>query len=96
MPVYGLLYKDEPTKAVLWLQKRGDPYRANAVDADGKVAIDWGVYGTPETFVIDTQGIIRYKHVGPLSWHDWETVLLPLIRSLREGSGSLVYGDDKV
>ena len=83
-PVYGLLYKDEPSKAVQWLHNRGDPYQANAVDADGKVAIEWGVYGTPETFVIDTQGIIRYKHVGPLSWHDWETILLPLIRSLKE------------
>ena len=90
VPVYGLLYKDEPAKAAQWLQNRGDPYRANAVDADGRVAIEWGVYGTPETFVIDARGIIRYKHVGPISWDDWETVILPLIRSLRSA------GDDKV
>ena len=83
VPVYGLLYKDEPYKAVQWLEKRGDPYRANAVDADGKAGIEWGVYGTPETFVIDGLGIIRYKHIGPISWQDWKTILLPLVRSLR-------------
>ena len=96
VPIYGLLYKDEPDKAVRWLQNRGDPYRANAVDADGRVAIEWGVYGTPETFVIDAQGIIRYKHIGPMNWNDWETVILPLIRSLREHSGNSMYPDDKV
>ena len=95
VPVYGLLYKDEPAKAVQWLQERGDPYRANAVDADGKVAIEWGVYGTPETFVIDAQGIIRYKHIGPMSWNDWETVILPLIRSLREQGGSQTLSDGR-
>ena len=96
VPVYGLLYKDEPAKAVQWLEDRGDPYRANAVDADGKAAIEWGGYGTPETFVIDARGIIRYKHIGPMNWHDWETILLPLIRSLREYGGSQTNSDDKV
>ena len=91
VPVYGLLYKDEPARAVQWLQERGDPYRANAVDADGRVAIEWGVYGTPETFVIDARGIIRYKHVGPISWDEWETVILPLVRSLREQGGSRAH-----
>lgn len=94
-PVYGLLYKDEPANATQWLQSRGDPYRANAVDADGRVAIEWGVYGTPETFVIDAQGIIRHKHVGPMNWDDWETVILPLIRSLKEHDGGRTDGDDK-
>lgn len=96
VPVYGLLYKDEPGKAAQWLQDRGDPYRANAVDADGRVAIEWGVYGTPETFVIDDRGIIRYKHIGPISWDDWETVILPLVRSLREHGGNRLPGDGKV
>lgn len=87
VPVYGLFYKDDPVKGVAWLQNYGDPYRANAVDVDGKVGIEWGAYGTPETFLIDQEGIVRYKHVGPLSWHDWQSTILPMIKSLRGGNG---------
>ena len=83
VPIYGLYYKDVPELGVNWLKKYGNPYRENAVDEDGKVGIEWGAYGTPETFVIDQQGIIRHKHVGPISWHEWETKLLPLINALR-------------
>ncbi len=83
VPIYGLYYKDVPELGVNWLKKYGNPYRENAVDEDGKVGIEWGAYGTPETFVIDQQGIIRHKHVGPISWHEWETELLPLINALR-------------
>lgn len=86
VPIYGLFYKDDAAKGVVWLENYGDPYQANAVDVEGKVGIEWGVYGTPETFVIDAQGIIRYKHVGPVSWDDWQNTLLPLIESLRDNS----------
>lgn len=84
VPLYGLNYKDKRADALDWLDRYGDPYTANAVDADGRVAIDWGVYGAPETFVIDQHGIIRYKHIGPLSVDDIRETILPLVRRLRE------------
>ena len=87
VPIYGLYYKDDPQLGVEWLQQYGNPYLANAVDVDGRVGIEWGAYGTPETFIIDQQGIIRYKHVGPVSWQDWQQTLLPKIKGLREDSG---------
>ena len=87
VPIFGLFYKDEPSKGLAWLKEYGDPYVANAVDLDGKIAIDWGLYGAPETFVIDKDGIIRYKHVGPISWEIWQNTLLPKIKLLRESSG---------
>lgn len=83
VPIYGLYYKDSPELGINWLKEYGNPYHENAVDEDGKVGIEWGAYGTPETFVIDQQGIIRHKHVGPISWQKWETELLPLINALR-------------
>ncbi|MCG8325434.1 MAG: DsbE family thiol:disulfide interchange protein [Thiotrichales bacterium] len=86
VPIYGLYYKDDPAAGREWLKTHGDPYQANAVDRNGKVGIEWGAYGTPETFVIDQQGIVRYKHVGPISWQDWQDVLLPVIQSLRDKS----------
>ncbi len=85
-PIYGLYYKDDPEYGVEWLKNNGNPYRANAVDKDGSVGIEWGTYGTPETFIIDEKGIIQYKHVGPISWQDWKDKLLPKIQSLREKS----------
>ena len=85
-PIYGLYYKDEPELGLQWLKQHGDPYQANAVDLDGRIGIEWGAYGTPETFVIDDKGIIRYKHTGPISLHDWENQILPLIRKLRQDS----------
>ena len=86
VPIYGLYYKDDPALGVSWLNDYGNPYQENAVDVDGKVGIEWGAYGTLETFVIDQQGIIRHKHVGPISWHEWENELLPLINSLRNNN----------
>ena len=83
VPLYGLFYKDDPAKGIAWLKNYGNPYQANAVDIDGKAGIEWGTYGTPETFLIDSAGIIRHKHIGPLSWHDWQNTLLPMIESLR-------------
>ena len=83
VPVYGLNYKDQPADAAAWLDLRGDPYRRTGADLDGRVAIDWGVYGVPETFVVDAHGIIRYKQIGPITSEVWSRTLLPLIRSLQ-------------
>ncbi|MBT7950476.1 MAG: DsbE family thiol:disulfide interchange protein [Gammaproteobacteria bacterium] len=87
VPIFGLFYKDERSKGLAWLKDYGDPYVASGMDLDGKIAIDWGLYGAPETFVIDKDGVIRYKHVGPITWDDWQNILLPKIKSLRAGSG---------
>ena len=87
VPIYGLNYKDQRPAARQWLQRFGDPYLANAFDAEGRAGIDWGVYGTPETFVIDQQGIIRYKYIGPLTFDAIEHEILPLIEKLREADG---------
>ncbi|QSA96063.1 DsbE family thiol:disulfide interchange protein [Methylococcus sp. EFPC2] len=84
VPIYGLNYKDERDAALGWLTKLGNPYTASAFDADGKVGIDWGVYGVPETFVIDKQGVIRYKQTGPVTEEVLENTLLPLIRQLQQ------------
>jgi cytochrome c biogenesis protein CcmG/thiol:disulfide interchange protein DsbE len=83
VPIYGLNYKDQREDALGWLGRLGNPYRASAFDADGKVGIDWGVYGVPETFVIDRKGIIRYKFTGPLTREAWDKTLLPLIQKLQ-------------
>jgi len=80
--ILGLDYKDDMTKAREWLSHLGDPFQLIGFDQNGKTAIDWGVYGTPETFVIDKQGIIRYKHVGALTMQVWEDELLPLVERL--------------
>lgn len=78
----GLNYKDEVTAAQQWLTELGNPYSLNLVDADGKVGIDLGVYGVPETFVIDKKGIIRYKHIGPVGADDIKQILIPLLNQL--------------
>ncbi len=83
VPIYGLDYKDERDKALRWLQVLGNPYEAVAFDEKGRAAIDWGVYGTPETFVIDKRGIIRHKFIGPLTEEKVEDILLPLVRKLK-------------
>lgn len=87
IPVYGLDYKDERQSALDWLAKEGDPYTAVAFDATGDVAINWGVYGAPETFLLDRHGIIRHKYIGPLTPEIIKDDLLPRIRKL-EQSGS--------
>ncbi len=81
--IYGLNYKDNRADAQRWLRQLGDPYVANAFDEDGRVGINWGVYGAPETFVIDRQGIIRHKHIGPLTTEVLQQQLLPLIAELK-------------
>ena len=84
--IYGFNYKDQRTEALRWLEMFGNPYVASVSDTDGRVGIDWGVYGVPETFVIDREGIIRYKHIGPVSQADLDTVLLPKVRELQGAS----------
>lgn len=87
VPIYGLDYKDTRADAKRWLLRFGNPYQANAFDEDGRVGINWGVYGTPETFVIDKQGVIRHKYIGPLTADIINRELLPLIKQLQETDG---------
>jgi cytochrome c biogenesis protein CcmG/thiol:disulfide interchange protein DsbE len=82
VPIVGLNYKDQRAEGMQWLQRFGNPYSLSAFDVDGKVGIDYGVYGVPETFVIDKQGVIRYKQIGPITPEALEKTLLPLIREL--------------
>ncbi|MDD5328602.1 MAG: DsbE family thiol:disulfide interchange protein [Sulfuricella sp.] len=84
VPVYGMDYKDQPADAQAWLDRLGNPYAATAVDRDGRVGIDFGVYGVPETYVIDKTGVIRYKLTGPLTRENLEDKILPLVRELKK------------
>lgn len=83
VPIYGWDYKDDRQAALAWLARRGDPYTAVAFDASGNAAINWGVYGAPETFLIDARGIIRYKYIGPLTPGVIQNDLLPRIQALQ-------------
>ena len=82
VPIVGLNYKDKREDGLQWLTKFGDPYSLSAYDVEGRVGIDYGVYGVPETFVIDKQGVIRYKQIGPITPEALEKTILPLIRKL--------------
>ncbi len=84
VPIYGLNYKDERSTAMQWLKRFGDPYTISIVDPDGKVGIDYGVYGVPETYVIDKQGIIRHKQIGPVTVDALEKTIIPLIKELQQ------------
>ena len=87
--IYGLNWKDEAQPAKKWLQQRGNPYVAVAVDRENITGIDWGVYGAPETFLVDADGIVRYKHVGPITPDIWSREFLPRIAEARNsGQGS--------
>lgn len=83
LSLYGLNYKDNPINAKKWLEQYGNPYRTVALDLAGQVAIDLGVYGAPETFLIDKKGIIRYKQIGPITPQVWNTNLKPMVDKLR-------------
>lgn len=83
VPIYGLNWKDDVDLAQNWLVRLGNPYVAVGVDADGRVAIDWGVYGAPETFLIGPDGTILYKHIAPITMQIWEDKFLPLIAAIR-------------
>jgi cytochrome c biogenesis protein CcmG, thiol:disulfide interchange protein DsbE len=82
VPIYGLNYKDERMDGMKWLARYGDPYDASLFDSDGRVGIDWGVYGVPETFVVDRQGVIRFKQIGPLTPEVIRDQIEPLVRKL--------------
>ena len=83
VPIYGIDYKDKEDAAVAWIAALGNPYTRIGAD-DGRVGIDWGVYGVPETFIVDRQGRIRYKHVGPLTQADLDRKILPLVAKLEK------------
>ena len=82
VPIYGLNYKDKRDDALAWLGKHGNPYVASLSDSEGLVGIDFGVYGVPETFVIDKSGTIRLKHIGPITPDVLRDTILPLVRKL--------------
>jgi cytochrome c biogenesis protein CcmG, thiol:disulfide interchange protein DsbE len=82
VPIYGIDYKDKPQDAMAWLGELGDPYQRLAADPAGTAALDWGVYGVPETFVVDAAGTIRFKQVGPLTIDVIDDTILPLLKRL--------------
>jgi len=84
VPLHGLNYKDRPEDAARWLDELGDPYTRTGADLNGRVSIDWGVYGVPETFVIDREGRIAYKHIGAVTPKVLDETLRPLIAKLRQ------------
>lgn len=84
--IIGLNYKDNRDDALVWLDRLGDPYRTVIYDPKGTLGFDLGVYGAPETFVIDAAGVVRYRHVGVVNTEVWEQVLLPVINDARESS----------
>jgi cytochrome c biogenesis protein CcmG/thiol:disulfide interchange protein DsbE len=84
-PIFGLDWKDDREAALAWLEELGDPYEAVAFDETGRVAIDWGVYGAPETFLLDADGTVLYKHLSPLTQAVWEGEFLPRIRAAKAG-----------
>jgi cytochrome c biogenesis protein CcmG/thiol:disulfide interchange protein DsbE len=87
VPIYGLNYKNERDEALRWLEELGDPYVLSAADLDGRVSIDFGVYGAPETFLIDQNGTIRFKQIGPITRDVWSQKILPLVQELnRQGA----------
>ena len=84
VPIYGMDYKDERAAALQLLREEGDPYVLSVSDTDGRVAIDYGVYGAPETYLIDKNGVIRFKKIGPITEEVWEKSILPLAKQLNQ------------
>ncbi|MBO6720115.1 MAG: DsbE family thiol:disulfide interchange protein [Rhizobiaceae bacterium] len=94
VPLHGLNYKDQPDDAAKWLDSLGDPYTRTGADISGRVAIDWGVYGVPETFIIGADGRVAYKHIGPVSEEALTRTILPLVEELRrQAKGDNGSGD---
>ncbi|MCB1698243.1 MAG: DsbE family thiol:disulfide interchange protein [Pseudomonadales bacterium] len=88
VPVYGINYKDDDAAAGRWLAELGNPYRANIADREGSLGLDLGVYGAPETYLVDARGVVRYRHVGVVDERVWQTILQPLYQQLNaQGSG---------
>ena len=84
--IYGVNYKDERELALRWLAELGNPYRLNIDDSEGQIGIDLGVYGAPETFLLDPKGIIRYRHVGALDTQVWQQEFIPRIQQIKSES----------
>jgi cytochrome c biogenesis protein CcmG/thiol:disulfide interchange protein DsbE len=84
VPIYGLDYKDKREDALGWLNQAGNPYILSAMDRDGRIGIDYGVYGVPETYIIDKQGVIRYKQIGPVNHQNLREKILPMIAELQK------------
>jgi cytochrome c biogenesis protein CcmG/thiol:disulfide interchange protein DsbE len=84
--IYGINYKDEDAAALQWLQQLGDPYIANIADREGTLGLDLGVYGAPETYLVDARGVIRYRHVGVVDERVWTTILQPIYTQLQGGA----------
>jgi cytochrome c biogenesis protein CcmG/thiol:disulfide interchange protein DsbE len=82
VPIYAINYKDAPDQAQAWLAELGNPFEKIGADRNGRVAIEWGVYGVPETFVVDAEGRIRHRHVGPIQARDLEQTLRPILAEL--------------
>ena len=83
VPIYGLNYKDNRDAALAWLTQHGNPYAVSLSDPEGRVGIDYGVYGVPETYVIDKAGVIRYKRIGPVTQEVLAQKILPLVKELQ-------------
>ncbi len=84
IPIYGINWRDNRADALRWIQQLGDPYAASGYDEDGRVGIDWGVYGAPETFLIAADGTVLFKQLGPLDWALWERNFVPLIEVMEQ------------
>lgn len=82
--IFGLNFKDNPENAKLWLEEAGNPYTLVGIDSDGKTGDDLGIYGTPETFIIDAKGHIRYRFLGPINEAEWKNTLLPMINKIKQ------------
>ncbi|HEX3846730.1 MAG TPA: DsbE family thiol:disulfide interchange protein [Steroidobacteraceae bacterium] len=88
VPIIGLDYMDDRTKATSWLQRHGNPYQVVPFDKEGRTAIDWGVYGEPETFLVDRQGRIVFKYISPITQEVWDREFVPRIEAARRGGPS--------
>ncbi len=84
LPLIGLNYKDQSADGIKWLVRHGDPYDLSVADRDGRIGIDFGVYGVPETFLIDKAGVIRYKQIGPVTEEALRDTIIPLMRELKK------------
>jgi len=84
VPIYGVDYKDQRAAALQWLDEFGNPYTLTAFDVDGRISIDYGVYGAPESYLIDRNGVIRFKQIGPITEDVWQNKILPLVKELNQ------------
>ena len=84
LPIIGLDYKDTAVDGMKWLAQHGDPYETSVTDPDGRIGINFGVYGVPETFIIDKAGVIRHKHIGPVTDAALKDIIVPMVRELQK------------